>query len=142
MTDPTRQMLRDLGVPDEAIRVESFTSPSRAAASHRRHPRRTSRCNCDAGGRGRRCGRGHGDVRPLGEVRPVPAGQTVLEAAEALGVSINYDCRAGICGQCKTKLLAGRVIMDAEDALDAMDRANNVILSCQARCVDQVVVEA
>ena len=47
------------------------------------------------------------------------AGQTVLEAAEALGVSINYDCRAGICGQCKTKLLAGRVVMDAEDALDA-----------------------
>ena len=77
-----------------------------------------------------------------GKSAPVLAGQTVLEAAEALGVSINYDCRAGICGQCKTKLLAGRVVMDAEDALDASDRANNVILSCQARCVDQVVVEA
>ena len=33
MTDPIRQMLRDLGVPDEAIQVESFASPSRAAAS-------------------------------------------------------------------------------------------------------------
>lgn len=66
----------------------------------------------------------------------------MLEAAEALGVRINNDCRAGICGQCKTKLLAGRVIMEAEDALDAIDRTNNVILSCQARCVDQVVVEA
>ena len=53
-----------------------------------------------------------------GKSAPVPADQTVLEAAEALGVAINYDCRAGICGQCKTKLLAGRVVMDAEDALD------------------------
>ncbi len=77
-----------------------------------------------------------------GKSAPMSAGQTVLEAAEALGVPMSYDCRAGICGQCKTRLLAGHVVMDAEDALDAMDRANNMILSCQARCVDQVVVEA
>jgi ferredoxin len=32
--------------------------------------------------------------------------------------------------------------MDAEDALDAVDRANNVILSCQARCVGEVVLDA
>jgi hypothetical protein len=32
--------------------------------------------------------------------------------------------------------------MDTEDTLDALDRANDVILSCQARCVDRVVVEA
>ena len=72
----------------------------------------------------------------------VPPGQTVLEAAESLGVSINYDCRAGICGQCKVKVLSGRVVMEAEDALNAADRANNVILSCQARCIDQVVIDA
>ena len=77
-----------------------------------------------------------------GKSAPIPAGRTVLEAAEALGVSIGYDCRAGICGTCKTKLLHGHVVMDAEDALDANDRANNVILSCQARCVDQVEVDA
>ncbi len=137
MTDPTRQMLRDLGVPDEAIQVESFASPSRAAAST---PGVTTAQTAEAA------------LTPTadamltfarsGKSVLVPAHQTVLEAAEALGVSINYECRAGICGQCKTKLLAGRVVMDAEDALDAIDRANNVILSCQARCVDQVVVEA
>ena len=66
----------------------------------------------------------------------------MLEASEDLGVNIAYDCRAGICGTCKTRLLAGRVVMDVQDALDPVDRANNVILSCQARCVDQVVVEA
>ena len=77
-----------------------------------------------------------------GKSKQVSAGETVLEASEDLGVDIAYDCRAGICGQCKTKLLAGRVVMDVQDALDPVDRVNNVILSCQARCVDQVVVEA
>ena len=38
MTDPIRQMLRDLGVPDEAIRVESFVSPSRTRIHSRRQP--------------------------------------------------------------------------------------------------------
>ena len=36
----------------------------------------------------------------------------------------------------------GGLIMEVEDALDLVDRANNVILSCQARCIDHVVVEA
>ena len=140
MTDPTRQMLLDLGVLDDAIRIESFTSPSRTIAAAGRAARRRHRDEklgpCDYSGdasvtfaRSRKSA-------------PAPESQTVLEAAEALGVAINYDCRAGICGQCKIKLLAGHVFMDAEDALDAHDRANGMILSCQAHCVDHVVVEA
>ena len=77
-----------------------------------------------------------------GKSLPISARKTVLEAAEDLGVSINYDCRSGICGQCKTKLLAGHVTMETQDALTPVDRANNLILSCQARCIDQVAVEA
>ena len=70
------------------------------------------------------------------------AGQTVLEAAEALGVAINYDCRAGICGQCKTNCSPATSSWTRRTPSTPVDRANNVILSCQARCVDQVVVEA
>jgi ferredoxin len=73
---------------------------------------------------------------------PISDRKTVLEAAEDLGVSINYDCRSGICGQCKIQLLAGHVTMETQDALTPGDRANNLILSCQARCIDQVAVEA
>jgi hypothetical protein len=32
--------------------------------------------------------------------------------------------------------------METEDALTPADRENDVILSCQARCIDQVEVEA
>ncbi|HEX4589674.1 MAG TPA: 2Fe-2S iron-sulfur cluster-binding protein, partial [Gemmataceae bacterium] len=141
MTDPTRQMLRDLGVPDEAIRVESFASPSRAATANIVVPSGASLKHVDAGADNL-----NGEDATITFARSrksaSPAGLTVLETAEALRIAINYDCRAGICGQCKTRLLAGHVVMDAEDALDPVDRANDVILACQARCVDQVVVDA
>jgi ferredoxin-NADP reductase/DMSO/TMAO reductase YedYZ heme-binding membrane subunit len=67
---------------------------------------------------------------------------TVLEAAEECGVSIPYECRSGICGQCKTRLVAGKVAMDVQDALTPGDRAKGLILACQARPVRDVVVDA
>ncbi|HHF7381912.1 TPA: FAD-binding oxidoreductase [Legionella anisa] len=41
--------------------------------------------------------------------------KTILEASEDVGVNIEYSCRIGICGLCKTKLLKGKVTMDIED---------------------------
>ena len=145
-----RQMLAELGVPEASILFESFKSPARAAsagaeaevalgtlAAVPKPPEDELRLN------------GVQESATVtfarsGKSAPMPNGKTVLEAAEDLliGVNINYDCRSGICGNCKIKLLAGRVTMETQDALDPRDRANNVILSCQARCVDQVVVDA
>ena len=139
MTDATRQTLLDLGVPDDAIRIESFASPSRTVSNDQPVPAATTSSPAASDDYE---GETTLTFARSGKSAVVAASQTVLEAAEALGVSINYDCRAGICGQCKIKLLAGRVVMDAEDALEPADRANDVILSCQARCVDQVVVDA
>ncbi|MEO6222733.1 MAG: 2Fe-2S iron-sulfur cluster binding domain-containing protein, partial [Vicinamibacterales bacterium] len=68
--------------------------------------------------------------------------QTVLEAAEDAGVEIPFECRSGICGQCKTPLVSGHVTMEVQDALTAGDRARGLILACQARAVGDVVVEA
>ena len=69
-------------------------------------------------------------------------GKTLLEAAEEVGVELPFDCRSGICGQCKTRLLEGRVVMLVQDALTASDRNRNLVLACQARAVGDVVVEA
>jgi ferredoxin-NADP reductase/DMSO/TMAO reductase YedYZ heme-binding membrane subunit len=146
MTDLTRQMLLDLGVPAESIKLESFTSPGRASAQ----------APAAAGTNGTLAAPAQTAEPAATPVNgaatltfarsrkslPMTARKTVLEAAEDLGVSINFDCRAGICGQCKIKLLAGQVTMETEDALTPLDRANNLILSCQARCIDQVAVEA
>ena len=68
--------------------------------------------------------------------------QTVLEAAEEAGVEIPFECRSGICGQCKTKLVSGLVRMDNQDALTSADRANGLILACQARPTRDCTIDA
>jgi len=69
-------------------------------------------------------------------------GKTLLEAAEDVGVELPFDCRPGICGQCKTQLLEGRVVMEVQDALTASDKKRNLVLACQARAIGDVVVDA
>ena len=139
MTEPIRKMLHDLGVPDGSIETESFASPSRAASVD---PAASANGNAKRAAMDNEEWEASITFARSNKSTRLTADQTVLEAAEALGVAINYDCRAGICGQCKVKRLAGRVVMEAEDALTPADRANDMILSCQARCLDQVVVVA
>ena len=57
---------------------------------------------------------------------------TVLEAAESIGLTLPFECRSGICGQCKTRLLKGRVSMESDDALSESEKADGWILACQA----------
>ncbi|MET3663975.1 2Fe-2S iron-sulfur cluster-binding protein [Caulobacter sp. 1776] len=74
---------------------------------------------------------------------PLPANQTVLEAAEGAGVEIPYSCRVGECGVCVTKLVDGEVTMAVESGLAPQDKAQGYILACQAKTTGQpLVVEA
>jgi len=70
------------------------------------------------------------------------AGQSVLEAAEESGVAIPYSCRAGQCGTCKTRLLEGRVRMDAETGLDPDSRARGFVLTCVGRADGAIKLDA
>ncbi|MDX1962944.1 MAG: FAD-binding oxidoreductase [Pirellulales bacterium] len=67
---------------------------------------------------------------------------TILEAAEQIGVPLDYDCRSGVCGTCKVKLLRGQVRMANRDALEPSDVAANIILGCQAVCQGPVSIDA
>ena len=137
MIEATRQMLVELGVPEASIHSELFHSvPSNWDEGSLTRDESASAFLPPA------AASASVTFAHSGKSTPMSAHKTILEAAEDLGVNINYDCRSGVCGTCKTGLLAGRVRMDAEDALDARDRAKNVILSCQARCLDEVVVDA
>lgn len=68
--------------------------------------------------------------------------QTVLEAAESVGVAIDYSCRQGFCGVCKVKLVQGSVTMEVEDGLASAEKEAGIILACQARSSADVSVEA
>jgi ferredoxin len=72
----------------------------------------------------------------------VAAGQSVLEAAEDAGLELPFECRSGISGQCKTRLIEGRVTMAVQDALGAADRSRHLVLACQAHAVTDLVVDA
>lgn len=132
MMDAMRAVLAEVGVPAERVHTEAFVSPPASASSGA--PTEPASTADDE----------PAQVRFATSKRslPVASGQTVLEAAEAAGVEIPFECRSGICGQCKTRLVSGRVAMDAEDALTGDDRAKGLILACQAHPRGDVVVEA
>jgi ferredoxin-NADP reductase/DMSO/TMAO reductase YedYZ heme-binding membrane subunit len=71
-----------------------------------------------------------------------PSDQTILEVAEDAGIDLPYECRSGICGQCKTRVLSGKVAMQAQDALSPADRQRGLVLACQAVCQGDVTVDA
>ena len=66
----------------------------------------------------------------------------MLEAAERIGVEMNYSCRVGSCGECAVRLISGEVEMEVEDALEPADKAAGIILGCQAHPISNVAVEA
>ena len=76
------------------------------------------------------------------EAAKIRDAQTILELSEELGIGIEYSCRVGTCGICKVKMTSGEVTMEIDDALDADDRSNGIILACQAIPKMEIAVEA
>jgi len=65
----------------------------------------------------------------------------LLEFSEAKGIQIESNCRIGVCGSCKVKLISGKVVMEKEDALEEGDREQNIILPCVATPQTDLVIE-
>lgn len=137
-----RSTLVDMGVPDTEILEEEFVSPPGREA--------VDAATVAAAGSGSSASvelRPDGATASIvfarsGQTAGMAASQTVLEASEAAGVDIPFECRSGICGTCKTRLLSGRVVMEVEDALTENDKAAGFILACQSRAATDVEVDA
>ncbi|MCA1903223.1 MAG: hybrid-cluster NAD(P)-dependent oxidoreductase [Cyanobacteria bacterium KgW148] len=69
---------------------------------------------------------------------------TILEVAEQEGIKIRSSCRAGTCGTCKKKKLAGEVHLDNYDpeALEPEEIAEGYILTCVAYPRGKVILDA
>jgi len=67
---------------------------------------------------------------------------SLLEFAETVGVSIPYGCRQGQCGTCATRLLQGRVTMEAEDGLSAEQKREGFILPCVSTVHESITIDA
>ena len=133
MMTAMRALLVSMGVPDAEIREEEFVSPPMPAPGEPEPVEELPAANGAAP-----CVR----FEKSGKTTEVPADLTVLEAAEECGVTIPFECRSGICGQCKTRLISGKVVMEVQDALTGSDRARGIMLACQARAAQDLVVDA
>jgi ferredoxin-NADP reductase/DMSO/TMAO reductase YedYZ heme-binding membrane subunit len=134
MMKAMRELLVGMGIPNDEVHEEEFVSPPMPPAGAPEPPLEDA---LPAEG-------AVPNVRfaKTDKTTEIPAELTVLEAAEECGVSIPFECRSGICGQCKTKLISGKVVMEVQDALTSGDRAKGLILACQARAAKDLVVEA
>ena len=130
MMQATRTLLCELGVPETRILTEAFVSPaSPANAANEALPNASSNDPVAA--------KSFSDAtvsfsRSQTQVE-VDGSITILEAAEDAGVELAYECRSGVCGQCKVRLLSGSVAMDSKDALSRSEEAAGLILACQSR---------
>jgi CDP-4-dehydro-6-deoxyglucose reductase len=86
----------------------------------------------------------HVTIQPSGHEFFVEGNDTLLEAALRNGVSLNYGCSNGNCGECRARVVSGEVKkVHAHDyVLKDADREAGVILLCAYAPVNDVVIEA
>ena len=129
MADETRKLLASSGVPEHMVKFESFTPPSRGdgvdASEAPAAPSAEASVTFERSGK---------SVEATGD--------SILELAESQGVPIDFDCRSGNCGTCKIRLKAGHVAMETQAGLSPAEKADGLILACQAKALDAVIVEA
>ena len=131
MMDATKAILIELGVASEQIKTEAFgaVKPAPAPAGTSAKPAVLA-------------------TGPLvtfssnNKSAKIRVDQTVLELSEELAIGIQFSCRVGTCGLCKVKMTSGEVAMAVEDALEPADKANGIILACQAKPTSDITVEA
>jgi ferredoxin-NADP reductase len=124
--DNARQILSALGVQQERILQESFGESKRSTESRPREARPAETVVFL-----------HSE-----KVCQVSAECTLLDVAEKNGVQIPYGCRRGLCGTCATRVLSGRVQMDAEDGLTVEQKNAGYVLPCVSRAEGTVVLMA
>lgn len=140
MMDSTKAILTELGVSPGRVKTEAFGAPkpAPAAAGTTAKPTAPATGPLVTFSKNNKSAKIHVDL----QTGDSPPKQSILELSEELGIGIDFSCRVGTCGLCKVKLTSGEVEMAVQDALDADDTANNIILACQAKPKGEVTVEA
>lgn len=133
MMQSVRSAMVALGIPNEHIATEAFASPKGSAVSNE-----SSIDNPIVA----TDGAPHSvaiTFEKSSQILNVESSTTILEAAEQAGVTLTWECRSGVCGQCKVRCRVGRVRMESREALTKSEEAKGFILACQSRPITKSV---
>jgi len=86
----------------------------------------------------------HVTIQPSGHEFFVEGTDTLLDSALRNGVSLNYGCSNGNCGDCKARLVSGEVkkVRAYDYVMKEAEREAGMILLCAYAPVNDVVIEA
>lgn len=130
-----RQLLLSTGVPASQVRSEAFEAAAAVGAKLPASPDLH-----DAGAAE------HDDTGRLTLSRSqrqvqMNSGESLLDAAERAGGDIPFVCRSGVCGTCRTRLVAGEARCTS-DVLTTEDRNGGYVLPCVTWGRGDCVLEA
>jgi ring-1,2-phenylacetyl-CoA epoxidase subunit PaaE len=119
-----KDSLLELGVSEDKIRFELFTSPDDDKYKHIEKPPLdipdiSSTIELQVDGKMFTIGLNSRD-------------KSVLDAALSEGADLPYACKGGVCCTCKAKLLEGEVHMEVNYGLEPDEVEKGYILTCQS----------
>lgn len=147
MMNGIQELLASMGVDPNHVHTEAFVSPAAASTTPTEEHAVAVSANAAPPQDGATSETGASTDLVVtfarsGTDHPITSEHTLLEAGEEAGIDLPFDCRSGVCGQCKVRLLRGQVHMDAEDALAPSEKKAGWILACQAHARTPVTVDA
>lgn len=123
MMDDVAGALRDLGLAASALHQEVFTPAAKAVHAHPTESQTLFFTRSDR------------------SIEQAP-GQSILDAALANGVALDFSCTVGGCAACKVRVSKGSTLMDEPNCLSDSERAAGYVLACSAYAVDAVEIDA
>ena len=131
MVVDAREVLAELGVPEDRVHVELFFVDEPPPEVHHQDPVV------------------EGDVSQVTVVldgrsttTPMPRGRDLLDSAAAARGDVPYACKGGVCGTCRARVTAGEADMRRNYALDPDEVARGFVLTCQTFPVsDELTVD-
>lgn len=131
-----RQQLVDLGMPNNNVHIELFTSPDQPKAEHEKW-----------------VGEHKAATGPVSKVSitldgvtfnmDVPfVGESILDAALRNGADLPYACKGGVCCTCRARVMEGEVEMEVNYALEHDEVEKGFVLTCQSHPrTERVVID-
>ncbi len=82
-------------------------------------------------------------ILPSGREFNISPRETLLDGALRAGISIPYSCNSGACGECKARLVSGRLTPDGmhDYQFSAAEKAAGYFLTCKACTQEDLEIE-